>query len=159
MSDYGVVRFRAVVPIAMAALVHAQEARPHPCEVRGVAGPALCATLPVWENREAKTGRRIELNIVILPALNKSRAADPLFLLHGGPGGAATALAHLYAQHPVREHRDIVMIDQRGTGGSHPLQCDFFGDPPDLQRVVTGEFPIEQVRECREQLEKTADLA
>lgn len=151
-------RFRAAMLIAMASLGRAGEARPHPCEVRGVPGQALCATLPVWENREARSGRRIELNIVILPALNKHHAADPLFLLHGGPGGAATALAPAYARHPLRERRDIVMIDQRGTGGSHPLPCDFFGDPPDLQRVVTSQFPVEQVRACREQLERIADL-
>ncbi len=152
-------RFRAVVLIAMAGLGRAEEARPHSCEVRGVPGKALCATLPVWENREAKTGRRIELNIVILPALNKDHAADPLFLLHGGPGAAATALAPAYARHPLRERRDIVMIDQRGTGGSHALQCDFYGDPPDLQRIVTTQFPIEQVQACRERLAKIADLA
>ena len=151
-------RFRAAVLIAMATLGHAEEARPHPCAVRAVPGEALCATLPVWENREAQSGRRIDLNIVILPALKKDHAGDPLFLLQGGPGGAATALARLYAQHPLRERRDIVMIDQRGTGGSHPLECDFFGDPPDLQRVVTSEFPVEQVRACRERLEKNADL-
>ncbi len=137
----------------------AVEARPHPCEVRGVPGEALCATLPVWENREARTGRRIDLNIVILRALQKDHAADPLFLLHGGPGAAATALAPAYARHPLRERRDIVMVDQRGTGGSHALPCDFYGDPPDLQRLVTSQFPVEQVRACREQLEKNADLA
>ena len=151
-------RFHAAALIAMAALGRAEEARPHPCEVRGVTGQVLCATLPVWENREAGNGRRIELNIVILPALNKDHAADPLFLLHGGPGAAATELAPAYAHHPVRGRRDIVMIDQRGTGGSHPLPCDFFGDPPDLQRLVTSQFPVEQVRACRERLEKIADL-
>lgn len=151
-------RYRFAVLIAIASLGRAQEARPHPCEVRGVRGGALCATLPVWENREARTGRRIELNIVILPALNKDHAADPLFLLHGGPGAAATELAPAYARHPLRKRRDIVMVDQRGTGGSHRLQCDFFGDPPDLQRLVAGEFPLDQVRECRERLEKIADL-
>ena len=121
-------------------------------------GQALCATLPVWENRATKTGRRIELNIVILPAFDKDPAPDPLFLLHGGPGAPASELAHGFSNHSLRTHRDIVMIDQRGTGGSHRLDCDFYGNPPDLQRLVTSEFPIDQVRACREQLSRIADL-
>jgi pimeloyl-ACP methyl ester carboxylesterase len=148
----------AAALLAAALPACAAEARPHACEVAGVAGEALCATLPVWENRDAKSGRRIDLNIVILPALSNDHAPDPLFLLHGGPGAAATDLAPSFARHPVRERRDIVMIDQRGTGGSNPLQCNFFGDPPDLQRLVTSEFPVDQVRACRQRLEKIADL-
>lgn len=62
------------------------------------------------------------------------------------------------ARAPLRGQRDIVMVDQRGTGGSNRLQCDLFGDPPDLQRLALSIFPVEQVRECREQLEKVADL-
>jgi pimeloyl-ACP methyl ester carboxylesterase len=135
----------------------AAESRPHPCQVP-VHEQALCATLPVWENRAAKSGRRIDLNIVILPALRKSHAPDPLFLLHGGPGAPATELAPAYVRSPIREHRDIVMIDQRGTGRSHPLECDFYGNPPDLQRLVTSQFPVEQVRACRQRLTKIADL-
>src|SRR5262249_29408914 len=134
----------------------AGESRPHPCEVRGER--ALCATLPVWENRTTKSGRRIELNIVILPALEKDHAPDPLFLLHGGPGAAATDLAPIYFRHPARRRRDIVMIDQRGTGGSPPLACDFYGNPPDLQRLMTSECPLDQVRACRDRLAKSADL-
>src|SRR5215831_13850812 len=131
-----------VMVIALTVSLHAEESRPHPCRVPGTDG-ALCATLPVWENRAAKRGRRIELKIVILPALAKDHAPDPLFLLHGGPGGAATDLAPIYFRHPARRRRDIVMIDQRGTGGSHPLACDFYGEPPDLQRLMASEFPTE----------------
>ena len=149
---------RILFLLALPLLASAAESRPHPCNLRFVAGPALCATLPVWENRTAKAGRRIELNIVILPALQKGRAPDPLFLLHGGPGAAATTLAPGYSRLPFREQRDIVMVDQRGTGASNPLQCDFYGDPPDLQRLVTSEFPVAQVRACRERLSKIADL-
>ena len=149
---------RLLLALAIPLVATAAESRPHSCDLRFVAGPALCATLPVWENRAAKTGRRIELNIVILPALQKDHAPDPLFLLHGGPGAAATSLAPGFSRLPFRQHRDIVMVDQRGTGASNPLQCDFYGDPPDLQRLVTSEFPVAQVRACRERLSKIADL-
>ena len=144
--------------LALPLLAAAAETRPHPCQVRGVFDRALCATLPVWENRATKSGRRIELNIVVLPALDKDHAPDPLFLLHGGPGAAATELAPGFARNPVHARRDIVMIDQRGTGASNPLDCDFFGHPPDLQRLVTSQFPRAEVRACRERLSKIADL-
>src|SRR5437667_2176491 len=85
-----------VLPLA----AHAAELHPHPCVLHGES--ALCATLPVWENRATRTGRRIELNIAILPALAKDHAPDPLFLLHGGPGAAATDLARAFARHPIR---------------------------------------------------------
>ncbi|HTS64698.1 MAG TPA: alpha/beta hydrolase [Candidatus Acidoferrales bacterium] len=144
--------------IASVSLAAAQQTRPAPCRIPGVEGPALCAAYPVWENRASAAGRRIDLHVVILPALRKDHAPDPLFLLHGGPGAPATEFAAFYSRHPVRDRRDIVMIDQRGTGRSNPLDCDLYGDPPDLRRVMTSQFPVDQVRACRERLEQSADL-
>ena len=51
---------------------------------------------------------------------------------------------------------DFVFVDQRGTGKSNPLQCDFFGDDP--QSYLGSLFPIEKVRKCREKLKDKADL-
>ena len=147
-----------IIPAFLAArTARCEEVRPHPCDAPG-AGRALCATFPVWENRTAKSGRKLDLHVVILPALQANRLPDPLFVLDGGPGAAATRLAPVFARHPVRARRDIVLIDQRGTGESNRLDCDFYGDPPDLQRLMTSEFPLQQVRECRQRLEKVADL-
>ena len=53
--------------------VPAVETKPHPCTIPGLSKAALCATYPVWEDRDHKTGRKIGLNIVILP----SSAAAP----------------------------------------------------------------------------------
>ena len=70
-------------------------------------------------------GRQIELNIAIIPAISRSPAPDPMFFLAGGPGEAATqsyiAIASAFGS--IRTKRDIVLVDQRGTGGSHPLEC------------------------------------
>jgi pimeloyl-ACP methyl ester carboxylesterase len=147
---------RVCVYFAVTLACFGAESRPHPCDIGR--GFRLCATLPVWENRATRTGRRIDLNIVILPALDKRHAPDPLFVLHGGPGAPATDLAPVFARHPIRDHRDIVMVDQRGTGKSHPLRCDLFGDPPDLRLLAAGQFPADRVRACRERLSKDADL-
>jgi pimeloyl-ACP methyl ester carboxylesterase len=132
---------------------------PYACHVPGVQRDARCATYQVWEDREKKSGRRIGLNVVILPALGSEPVPDPLFILHGGPGAAATAMAPAFSRYEaLRAHRDIVMIDQRGTGNSNPLNCDLYGAPPDLQRVVGESFPLDAVRACRERLGKIADL-
>lgn len=139
--------------------VSAVEAKPHACKIDGVPGEVQCATYPVWEDRDRKAGRKIGLNIVILPALQAgAKAPDPLFLFHGGPGAAATELAGYAVARAVRAHRDIVLVDQRGTGGSNPLDCDLYGYPEDLQRVVGETFPLDAFHACRERLENIADL-
>lgn len=130
----------------------------HRCKVDGVKD-LRCATAVVWENREAKTGRKIPLNIVVLPALGPYRVADPIFFLHGGPGGAATETARGFAgAKELRARRDIVLVDQRGTGGSNGLDCSFYGEPPDPRKVAGELFPIDLVRKCRDELAKQADL-
>src|SRR5215468_1324638 len=93
------------------------------CEVpgtkEGTKEKALCATREVFEDRAAKRGRKISINIVVFPATGQDKAPDPLFYIPGGPGSAATEDAPYVAQDlaKVREHRDLVFVDQRGTGG------------------------------------------
>jgi pimeloyl-ACP methyl ester carboxylesterase len=129
------------------------------CEIQGVPGGAKCGTLEVYENRATRKGRMIGLNIVVLPATGDKREPDPLVYFAGGPGSAATeeapGIAQAFAK--VREHRDLLFVDQRGTGGSHPLNCEFY-NPADLQSYLGYFFPIEDVRKCRAQLETKADL-
>ncbi|MCD9007797.1 alpha/beta hydrolase [Luteimonas sp. XNQY3] len=87
---------------------------------------AQCATFEVPENPDAADGRRIGLNIAWLPAdSNDGGTADPVFFLAGGPGQAATGLAAQInaGLREVRRQRDIVLVDQRGTGDSNPLDC------------------------------------
>jgi pimeloyl-ACP methyl ester carboxylesterase len=61
----------------------------------------------------------------VLPAEAPQAAPDPVFVLAGGPGQAIT---EVYPQVSVaferlRRDRDIVLVDQRGTGGSGRLTC------------------------------------
>lgn len=87
---------------------------------------AYCGTLRVFENRATRQGRQIDLNIVVLPALSPGSKPDPLFFLAGGPGQGAAKLAPLVRQlfRRVQTDRDIVLVDQRGTGKSNPLECE-----------------------------------
>jgi len=129
------------------------------CDVQGVPGKQKCGTLEVYENRATKTGRKISLNIVVYPATGPDRQPDPLFYFAGGPGSAATedAPGFVPAFAKIREHRDLVFVDQRGTGRSHPLDCPFY-NPADLQSYLGYFFPLEEVRKCRAELETKADL-
>lgn len=134
-----------------------------PCDVpgatEGVKEKARCGAYEVFENRATKSGRRIKLKIVVFPATGREKAADPLFYIPGGPGSSATEDAPYIAQQyaKIRERRDLVFVDQRGTGGSNPLNCDLF-NPQDLQSYLGAYFPLADVRKCREQLEPKADL-
>ena len=83
---------------------------------------AQCGTLTVFEDRLARSGRQIDLRIAVLPATGNTVAPDPLFLLAGGPGRAATEafLPVLSVFERINRKRDIVLVDQRGTGKSYP---------------------------------------
>jgi pimeloyl-ACP methyl ester carboxylesterase len=124
---------------------------------------AQCATFPVAEDPAKPQGRRIDLNIVWLPADSKSGGTpDPVFFLAGGPGQAATQYAGQIdmALNEARKQRDIVLIDQRGTGKSNPLDCrDAKGEP--LKLDDTAEFDeavlTAYVGQCLKSLEGRAD--
>jgi pimeloyl-ACP methyl ester carboxylesterase len=140
----------------------APKVQPKPCANAAGYPDARCGTLTVYENRAAKSGRQIALNIAVLPALSKEHAPDPLFIIAGGPGGD---IVGSYMSGPptpfvtaIRAKRDIVLVDQRGTGGSHALPCVFFPASGDAQQYFGDFAPLDRVRECRENLSKGADL-
>lgn len=86
---------------------------------------AVCGSLTVPEDPDAPDGRLISLAVTVLPATGpeSDRARDPIFALHGGPGAAARYLAPVFANLPARARRDVVLVDQRGTGGSNGMVC------------------------------------
>lgn len=130
-----------------------------PCHVDGVDEPVLCGSHRVWENRATRAGRQIELRIVLLPALGPRPAPDPLVAFAGGPGDFATnAAADWAGQRALRQDRDVLLIDQRGTGASHRLDCKVPQDPEDVQAYFEPSLPPAEVERCRRELEKTADL-
>lgn len=136
--------------------------RLHPCKVDGIESQVFCATYVVWENRAAKAGRKIPIHVVVLPALEDARkvAPDPIFYLAGGPGQAATSIAAGFAQaKDLRTKRDLVFVDQRGTGGSNGLDCDWLGKPANLAKAASQFAAPEDVAACRKELEKRADLS
>jgi pimeloyl-ACP methyl ester carboxylesterase len=124
--------------------------------VEGVAETLLAATLEVPENRSTRDGRKISLHIVVVPALTDGIPDPPLFEIAGGPGLAASGAAGFYAADSTgyRATRDVVLIDQRGTGKSNPLRCPELDSASKLGEM----YDPAAVRRCRDELAKTADL-
>lgn len=128
------------------------------CPVPGAEKPGLCGTLRVFEDRELRQGRTIDLAILVLPATGPDPAPDPIFLLAGGPGQAATVLGPAIDQiipPAVRRSRDVVLVDQRGTGRSNGLQCPIV-DLDEILEALAFEFSPESLRACRKAFD--ADL-
>lgn len=118
----------------------------------------LCGTYEVFENRAKKTGRKLALKIMVLPALSGHAAPDAFLPLAGGPGESAIGAFPLAAYTGlIRKDRDVLLIDQRGTGASAPLSCDL-RDPRNVQQAIGGDIPAERVTACRDQLSQNADL-
>ena len=140
--------------------VHPSRSKLQPCKVPGDGkeGDAFCGTYQVWENRAAKSGRKIGLKVVVLPAFSASPKPDAVFFFAGGPGQAASLIAGGFAGDPLQKERDIVFVDQRGTGEPNRLGCELGGHEDDLQSYLGEMFPVDAVRKCREELEKNADL-
>ncbi len=96
-----------------------------PCTVAGAERAAQCGILEVYEDRAAQRGRRIALRVVRIPAHGAAAEPDPVFMFAGGPGQAASEAYPpiLKVLSRVARNRDVVLVDQRGTGSSAPLDC------------------------------------
>ena len=128
------------------------------CRLPGSDEEEFCGKLTVFENRQTRTGRTIDLNLVVLPAFDPKNKAEPLFDLAGGPGVASTSRAIFYVTEgrDYRRKHDIVLVDQRGTGQSNPLTAEPKKKTP--QDYLTEMYPVNYVKNLRRTLEQRADL-
>jgi pimeloyl-ACP methyl ester carboxylesterase len=125
------------------------------CRLPGVPQDALCGTLSRPLDPAAPQGRLIALHVAVLPAMARNKHPDPIVFLAGGPGQSAIALAPQLARQFARSQnrRDLILVDQRGTGRSAPLDC---GDDNPARPVRDSE-PAVQLRElaaCRARLQQ-----
>jgi pimeloyl-ACP methyl ester carboxylesterase len=118
-----------------------------------------CGLLEVEENREAPNGRTLQLAIVVARSTSRSPEPDPVFLLAGGPGQGAAALAPMIVHkfEAIRRERDIVFVDVRGTGSSAALACDV-EDPEDLAEVLGASFDLDGLDDCLASYDRDLDL-
>jgi pimeloyl-ACP methyl ester carboxylesterase len=90
----------------------------------GLVSESKCLIFERAENPADPDGRQIPLQVMVIPSLKSNSLADPLLILAGGPGQAATEMASLgLIFGKIRQDRDIVLLDQRGTGKLSPMRC------------------------------------
>jgi pimeloyl-ACP methyl ester carboxylesterase len=140
-----------------------------PCEIGATSShgipsqAAWCTDFAVPEDWDRPGERQIRLRVALVRALGAETDADLLVFLDGGPGGAATqdypAVAGALA--PLRQRRHVLLVDQRGTGDSHPLDC---GEPPDTDEpahaasgAAGAAARVERVRACAAHLAPHTD--
>lgn len=107
-----------------------------------VAANAQCGSLMLKEDPQNPQSPDIAINVLRLPAVIPVPEADPLFVIAGGPGQSAVTLAETVYQvfNEVRKSRDIVFVDQRGTGKSNAFDCAF-------ETEASAQLPADQQQE------------
>ncbi|MEE4637328.1 MAG: alpha/beta hydrolase [Wenzhouxiangella sp.] len=124
------------------------------CELSAAGGritaSARCGTLTVAENPAAPDGRQIELAYAVVPARANRAAPDPVFFLAGGPGQSARETLPImrYALREINSTRDLIFLDQRGTGGSNALDCKM-EERDELWLDASHEQMAELLADCR----------
>ncbi len=117
----------------------------------------------VYEDRAARSGRIISLRLVVLEAVHP--AGHAVATIAGGPGQGSVALAPLVADGifakdlaALRDHNDMLFVDLRGTGASHPFDCDL---APSSQPAMYFRqlWPDALLSACRARNARTSDLS
>lgn len=114
---------------------------------------AECGELSVKENPADSQSREISLQILRLPAISPAPKQDPLFLIQGGPGASSIDMANQvhWAFADVRKNRDLIFVDQRGTGKSNALQCEQLSEEEQLlPELAQSEISLQLAKACAE---------
>ncbi|GAB4036323.1 MAG: alpha/beta fold hydrolase [Rubrivivax sp.] len=141
---------------AAAGATAATAAPPEPCRLRGVETGALCGKLARPLDPTRPDGPTIDVHYAVLPALARNKKPDPVFFFAGGPGQSAIELAgpmsRLFAR--LSNRRDIVLVDQRGTGRSAPLVCSPVDPTLPLREMADTDAMQARLQRCRLALQK-----
>jgi pimeloyl-ACP methyl ester carboxylesterase len=150
-----IARRLAVAWLAACALLPLQAEPLSSCRLAGVPHEALCASLARPLDPARPGGVLIELHYALLPALARHKKADPVFFVAGGPGQSAIALAGPVGAMLARfgHRRDIVFVDQRGTGRSAPLSCPDDKTTLPLAEAADPARLAQRARACLQQLQ------
>lgn len=139
-----------------AGAAHAQSLELTDCRLSaGPAYPSIKARCGEFErpvDPAHPDGETIMLNVAVVPALTLDPAPDPVVPIAGGPGQATTRFyaGTAAAFEPLRRKRDILLVDQRGTGSSAPLNCEM--DDELVQIQLTNEQTLDATRQCLDAL-------
>jgi pimeloyl-ACP methyl ester carboxylesterase len=125
-----------------------------PCHVKGLEREARCGTLAVPEDPANPQGKKIDIAFVVVPAKARYKEPDAVFALAGGPGQSARSIAgqisQIFAQSNAR--RDLVLIDQRGTGKSNGFACNDQDPSMSIAQLVDINAQIARTNACKDKL-------
>ncbi len=126
-----------------------------PCWLPGVEHRAWCGRIERPLDPDAPQGTRIQVHYAVVPALARQRLPDPVFFLAGGPGQSAIDLAGPMARLLSRsaQRRDLVFVDQRGTGRNAALACDAPPAVPPVALLLDTAAARQRLQACRERLQ------
>ena len=126
-----------------------------PCRLPGVEHDAQCGQVRRPLDPAQPGGPQVDIHFAVLPALARNRKPDPVFFFAGGPGQSAidvaATMSRVFAR--VSNRRDLVFVDQRGTGRSAPLACERPAPTRPLVEAVDPERQFAQLARCRERLQ------
>ena len=127
VTTAGLIALAGILPASAQGQNQAPSLDLAPCFIGGVKEQISCAFVGMPLNYADPGGQKILLHVAVLPARAAKPAADPFLIFAGGPGQATSEYGFLIeaAFEEIRSERDIVLIDQRGTGKSTPLGCEF----------------------------------
>lgn len=109
------------------------------CRLKRIDSVARCAMVAVPEDHSDKggAGKLINIHVAVLPALARNPEGNPVYFFAGGPGQAASDIGGLVsALGDLRKSRDVVLVDQRGTGKSKTLTCDAAAADPNIDPLT-----------------------
>lgn len=144
----------ATLLLALAAPAFAADAPSlKPCRVPGIKNEAQCGSVQRPLDPAQPQGKSIAIHYVVVPAMARNKLPDPVFLLGGGPGQSAIDIAPqvMPLLQRLNNRRDLVFVDQRGTGRSAPLECE---DPRHLPLAdqADPERQFKLLMQCRDSL-------
>ena len=119
--------------------------------------PLVQGYFTVPEDRATGEGREIQIGMILLPARAEAPKADPVWFLHGGPGAGATVFFKREVKGWLRQDRDVILVDQRGTGSSNGLRVRQPGSDKDLQTYFESYFEPERYAAALPKILERAD--
>lgn len=126
-----------------------------PCHLPGMRDAVQCGTLARPLNPDEPDGKQIDVQFAVMPSKAREKHPDPIFFLAGGPGQSAMDVipAMQGALSRLNNRRDLVFVDQRGTGKTAPLECEKETQLSLAKAMDPGQMPL-RMAACRAALEK-----
>ena len=146
-------RLLAIAGAAVPAIAWAADVTT-PCRVNGIRSEVRCGSVKRALDPANEAGPQIDVHFIVVPAVARNKKQDAIFFFAGGPGQSAIKIAPqvLGMFGKLNNWRDIVLIDQRGTGKSAPLICKPEARTPTLREIADIRNQIPQTLACLEKL-------